>query len=99
VNSREHNFTAGKVRARRELLDENVARYLAELDRASRDPALLPPGLVAHLKDKLTKVRDQMEALDAIEQQLKGTLDHQISHRSRCTFDDLKRARNRHCAL
>jgi transposase len=42
VNSRERSFTAGKIKARRELLDESVARYLAELYRADRDPALLP---------------------------------------------------------
>jgi 4'-phosphopantetheinyl transferase EntD len=79
VNSRERNFTTGKIRARRELLEESVGRYLAELDRADRDPALLPEGRVPHLKQKLAKVREQMEALDAIEQQLKDTADHQIS--------------------
>ena len=79
VNSRERNFTAGKIRARRELLDESAARYLAELDRADRDPALLPEGRAPNLKDKLAKVREQMEALDAIEQQLKDMSDHQIS--------------------
>jgi len=79
VNSRERNFAAGKIRARRELLDESVARYLAELDRADPDPALLPEGRVPHLKEKLAKVRRQMEALGAIDQQLKDTPDHQIS--------------------
>lgn len=44
VNSRERNFTTGKIKARRELLDQSVARYLAELDPADRDPALLPEG-------------------------------------------------------
>ena len=79
VNSRERNFTTGKIKARRELLDQSVVRYLAELDRADRDPALLPEGRAPHLKDKLAKVRDQMKTLDAIEQQLKGKPDHQIS--------------------
>jgi transposase len=57
VNSRDRNYTVGKIRGRREQLEESVARYLAELDRADRDPALLPEGRVPHLRDKLTKHR------------------------------------------
>ncbi|GAB2493376.1 IS1182 family transposase [Arenimonas alkanexedens] len=79
VNSRDRNFTAGKVEARRKQLDESVARYLAELDRADRDPSLLPEGRVPHLKGKLAKVREQMAQLDALERQLKQVPDHQIS--------------------
>ncbi|WP_411833876.1 IS1182 family transposase [Pseudoxanthomonas mexicana] len=79
VNSRDRNFTAGKVKARQKQLEESVARYLAELDRADRDPTLLPEGRVLHLKDKLAKLRQQMEKLDAIEQQLQDAPDHQIS--------------------
>jgi transposase len=79
VNSRDRNFTAGKVKARRKQLDESVARYLAELDRADRDPSLLPEGRVPHLKDKLAKVREQMSQLDAMERQLEEVPDHQIS--------------------
>jgi transposase len=79
VNSRDRNFTAGKVKARRKQLDESVARYLAELDRADRDPALLPEGRVPHLKNKLAKLSTQMERLDTIEKQLESAPDHQIS--------------------
>ena len=79
VNSRDRNYTVGKVKARRKQLDESVARYLAELDRADRDPTLLPEGRVPHLKDKLAKLREQMEKLDAIERQLQDAPDHQIS--------------------
>lgn len=79
VNSRDRNFTTGKVKARRQQLEESVARYLTELDRADRDPALLPEGRVPHLRDKLAKVREQMEQLDVIERQLEAAPDHQIS--------------------
>lgn len=79
VNSRDRNFTTGKIKARRKQLDESVARYLAELDRADRDPTLLPEGRVPHLKDKLAKLRTQMEKLDGIEKQLEDASDHQIS--------------------
>ena len=79
VNSRDRNFTVGKVRGRRQQLEESVARYLAELDRADRDPALLPEGRAPHLKDKMATLREQMEKLDAIEKQLEAAPDHQIS--------------------
>ncbi|MCA0300489.1 MAG: transposase, partial [Proteobacteria bacterium] len=79
VNSRDRNFTAGKIKGRRQQLEESVARYLAEMDRADRDPSLLPEGRVPHLKDKLAKLRAQMEKLDAIEKQLEATPDRQIS--------------------
>lgn len=79
VNSRDRNFTVGKVKGRRQQLEESVARYLAELDREDRDPALLPEGRAPHLKDKLAKLRAQMKGLYAIEEQLKAAPDHQIS--------------------
>jgi transposase len=79
VNSRDRNFTVGKIKARRRQLDESAARYLAELDRADRDPTLLPEGRVPHLKEKLAKLRAQMETLNVIEKQLEDAPDHQIS--------------------
>ena len=79
MHSLDRNFTVGKIRGRRQQLEESVARYLAELDRADRDPALLPEGRAPHLKDKLAKLRAQMEKLDAIEKQLEAAPDHQIS--------------------
>ena len=79
VNSRDRNFTVGKVKGRRKQLEESVARYLAELDRADRDATLLPEGRVPHLKDKLAKLRAQMDKLDTIERQLQDAPDHQIS--------------------
>ena len=79
VNSRDRNFTVGKVKGRRKQLEESVARYLAELDRADRDATLLPEGRVTHMKDKLAKLRVQMDKLDTIERQLLDAPDHQIS--------------------
>ena len=79
VNNRDRNFTVGKIKARRKQLDESVARYLAELDRADRDPSLLPEGRIPRLKVKLATVREQMARLDVIEQQLEQIPDHQLS--------------------
>jgi transposase len=38
VNNRDKNFTLRKLEARKQQLETSVERYLAELDRADRDP-------------------------------------------------------------
>jgi len=79
VNNRDKNFTEHKLKARVQQLDESVARYLSELDRADRDPSLVTEARVEHLKDKLAAVRAQMSKLREIEQQLRQAPDQQIS--------------------
>src|SRR6478735_8860425 len=41
VNNRDKNFTERKLQARMEQLEQSIARYLDELDRADRQPAAL----------------------------------------------------------
>lgn len=79
VNSRDKNFTAHKLKARMQQLEESVTRYLFELDRADRDPSALPEGRVPHLKKKLAKVREQMWKLKDVGRQMGATPDNQIS--------------------
>src|SRR3546814_5015466 len=45
ANSRDRNFTGRKVKVRRKQLDESVARYLAELDRADRAVTAKPASM------------------------------------------------------
>ena len=78
VNNRDKNFTPHKLKARQQQLDQSIARYLADLDRADRDPSLVPEERVEHLKD-LATVRSQMKKLEAIGRQLEATPDQQIS--------------------
>jgi hypothetical protein len=59
-----------KLEARKQQLETSVERYLADLDRADRDPELVPKEHVEHLKEKIAKVRAQMKVLDAIDEQL-----------------------------
>jgi transposase len=79
VNNRDKNFTARKLEARKQQLEASIERYLAELDRADRDPALVPEERVEHLKEKIAKVRAQMKVLDAIDEQLASSPDEQVS--------------------
>ena len=79
VNNRDKNFTDRKLEARIEQLEDSIKRYLVELDRADRDAAAVLPGRVDHLKDKIAKVKQQIEVLNEIGKQMKASEDGQIS--------------------
>src|SRR6516162_8417933 len=70
VNNRDKNFTDRKLKARMQQLEGSIKRYLVELDRADRDSAVVLPARVEHLKDKIAKVREQMQALGEIGKEL-----------------------------
>ena len=79
VNNRDKNFTPHKLKARQQQLDQSIARYLADLDRADRDPSLVPEERAEHLREKLATVRAQMKKLEAIGRQLAVAPDQQVS--------------------
>jgi transposase len=79
VNNRDKNFTDRKLEARVEQLEQSIARYMDELDRADREPTSVPEGRVAHLHEKISKVREHMRKLREIEVQMKASPDGQIS--------------------
>jgi transposase len=80
VNTRDKNFTRGKVERRRVQLEESVARYLAQLDTADRqEPSEALAAKTAHLKEKLAKLEQEMAKLAAYEKQMLAAPDQQIS--------------------
>lgn len=79
VNNRDKNFTPHKLKARQQRLEQSISRYLTDLDRADRDPSLVPEERVKHLKEKLATVRKQMKKLKGIEAQLDEAPDRQVS--------------------
>jgi hypothetical protein len=80
VNTRDKNFTKGKVERRRRQLEESVARYLAQLDTADlQDPSEALAAKTAHLKEKLAKLAIEMRKLDAYETEMLASPDQQIS--------------------
>ena len=62
-----------------EQLEQSIERYLVELDRADRQAATVLPTRVAHLKDKIAKVREQMKNLHAVGERLEASEDRQVS--------------------
>jgi hypothetical protein len=79
INNRDKNFTPHKLKARMQQLEESVARYLNDLDRADREPAAVPAARVSHLKEKIATVKEQVRRLRGIAKQLQDAPDQQIS--------------------
>ena len=85
VNSRDNNFTKGKIERRLAQIEESVARYLSQLDTADRQTAAgeAPSEELAarttRLKEKLAKLEEEMKRLKAIEKEMLAAPDQQIS--------------------
>src|SRR5450755_5012237 len=79
VNNRDKNFTDNKLKKRMAQLEESIGRYLAELDRADREPTLVTEGRVSRLKEKVATVKAHMQQLQQIGQQLREAPDGQVS--------------------
>jgi transposase len=79
VNNRDRNFTDRKLKARMQQLEVSIARYLADLDRADREPTAVTEGKISHLKDKVATVKTQMRRLKEIGKQMSKAPDGQVS--------------------
>jgi len=79
VNNRDKNFTERKLQARIEQVEESIARYLEELDRADRLPKLVPKARVEHIKEKIASLQRRIDGFNELEKQLREAPDQQIS--------------------
>lgn len=79
VNSQDRNLTKGKLRARLEQIDANIAKYLAALDTADRQEPDVAAARIPRLLDKIASMRSRMKELRQQEAQLPTEPDQQIS--------------------
>jgi transposase len=79
VNNRDRNFTAGKLKARMAQIEESIERYLAAMDTADRTQSDVAEAKSERLKDKIAKLKQQMQELKAMEQRLQEAPDGQLS--------------------
>ena len=80
VNNRDKNFTSAKIERRRKQLEESVSRYLGQLDTADRqDPSETMTLKKVRIKEKLEKLKTEMDKLAAIEKQVLTSPDRQLS--------------------
>src|ERR1700746_1674515 len=79
VNARDKNFTEAKMKRRIERIEESIARYLAQLETADRRGDAAPEAKVVRFKDKITKLREEVARLNAIDAEMMKSEDKQIS--------------------
>ena len=73
VNNRDRNFTDKKIKSRLEHLEKAVQHYLDDLDRADREPSLVPAARVSQLKEKIAAIKMEMRKLRRIKKELPKT--------------------------
>ena len=79
VNSRDCNFTAGKIDKRQQQIEQSIQRYLDALETADRTQPAEVEAKTERLQDKIRKLRAQMRQLDETKAQLKLLPEGQLS--------------------
>src|SRR5271157_274545 len=80
VNNRDKNFTRAKMERRMAQIEESVARYLQQLDSADRqEPCEALKIKAGRLKEKIEKLKGEMQRLEALRTQMLDAPDQQIS--------------------
>jgi transposase len=80
VNSRDRNFTPGKVDKRQQQIEHSIERYLAALETADRTQPAEVEAKTERLREKISTLREQMQRMDKMREQLKDEPDQQLSH-------------------
>jgi transposase len=103
VNSRDNNFTKGKLERRLKQIEESVARYMSQLDTADRrtaageDPSETALLTKTRLKEKLAKLEEEVKRLKAIEKDILCLAPPaDLADRSRLPLDGNERPRQAH---
>jgi transposase len=79
VNNRDRNFTDAKIKRRMEQIEQSIERYLAAMDTADRTQSEVAEPKAVRLKDKIEKLKAQMQGLKEMEQRLRDVPDGQVS--------------------
>ncbi|MDM0116072.1 IS1182 family transposase [Variovorax sp. J22R133] len=79
VNSRDRNFSPGKIDGRQQQIERSIQRYLDALETADRTQPADLEAKTERLQEKISKLREQMRQLDETREQLKSEPDQQRS--------------------
>src|SRR5207248_11386490 len=79
VNNRDRNCTRAKMQRRMAQIEENIARYLADMDTADRAEPAIAAVKTTRLRDKIAALKQQMQQLKELEVRLLAAPDQQIS--------------------
>lgn len=79
VNSKDRNFTKGKLKALLARIDGQIERYLAEVEEQDRVEAGQPGATDAQLAEKLKALRERKERYEDLQKRLEESGESQIS--------------------
>ena len=79
VNSRDRNFTLGKLDKRQQQIEESIQRYLNALETADRTQGVETEAKTERLQEKIKRLRQQMRQLDELKKELPNHPDGQLS--------------------
>ena len=79
VNSRDRNFTPGKIDGRQRQIEESIHRYLQALDTADRTQPAEVEAKTERLQEKIKTLREQMRRMEKIKDRLKRQSEPQLS--------------------
>jgi transposase len=79
VNSRDRNFTPGKIDKRQEQIEQSIERYLTALETADRTQPAEIDAKTERLREKIKTLREQMRRMDAMREELRRQPDEQLS--------------------
>jgi transposase len=80
VNNRDKNFTHAKMKRRLEQIEQSIGRYLHQMDSADRqEPSPAGATKTTRLKDKIVKLKEEMQRLEKLDVQMRAAPDQQIS--------------------
>jgi len=79
VNSRDRNFTPGKIDKRQQQIEESIERYLDALETADRTQPAEVEARTERLREKIATLREQMRRMEQIGEGLKQQPDGQLS--------------------
>jgi transposase len=79
VNSRDRNFTPGKIDRRQQQIEQSIRRYLDALETADRTQPAELEAKTERLQDKIKTLREQMRRMEWIKDRLTREPDAQLS--------------------
>lgn len=79
VNNADRAFTERKLQVRMQQLEENIGRYLDELDRGDREPTLITESRVTQIQKRIEMIKVRMKELEDVGVQMKASESGQIA--------------------
>lgn len=78
-NHRDLNYTRAKLKYRQKQIDKSIAKYLGRINKADQQEGPRTKLNVKELNEKIAKLKDEVNRLNDIEEELEASPDKQVS--------------------